>query len=429
MPPRRLETPDALTEWGLSGMERDRDSRRVGRVAGRALAAVPLAFAAGTSWQLGFREPGTFTQLDFDVLHLAGQLALAGEPETAYRFADFAAAQARVSDGTTPMTWTYPPPFNLVVMALAPLPAWAAHGLFTLTTIAAWLWALWRVGGRDAPVALLGVLPAALACAIVGQNGFLTGSLAGWAVLLALAGRDGSAGVPLGLLVLKPHLGIGLGLWALLRRGGTMAAVALGVAAALCLAATAVQGPGVWGAFLGAVSEAKAFLAAGDYPLNRMVSVFAALRSFGLAPDLALAVHVAVGLGGLGALAGALARGWAPRRTAAVALIASLLASPYCYDYDLPMLGVALALVLRDLSRREEAAALALSAAAGGWGLASALFAGRVWPGVPGSGSEWISLGSPLLLALVALILRALARAEGRAPARAGRLQLAAEPG
>jgi hypothetical protein len=95
------------------------------------------------------------------------------------------------------------------------------------------------------------------------------------------------------------------------------------------------------------MSESKSYLAAGLYPLQRMISVYAGLWTLGVPPSVALGVHLAVALGALAAV-------WAitrcearSGRALAAALVATQLISPYSYDYDLPILGIALALALR----------------------------------------------------------------------------------
>jgi hypothetical protein len=60
-----------------------------------------------------------------------------------------------------------------------------------------------------------------------------------------------------------------------------------------------------------------------------------------------------------------------PRRRLGVALLCTVAVSPYSYDYDLPMLGMAAALLAADLRRaatwREQIALFALAWIAGGW--------------------------------------------------------------
>jgi hypothetical protein len=129
----------------------------------------------------------------------------------------------------------------------------------------------------------------------LGQNGFLSGALIGLFLLALRAGRD-SAGVPLGLMVFKPHMGVVIGLLALLKGRFRLLALGVAVVVGTCLAATAMLGVAVWPAFLEG-AQAGVFLKQGAFPLYRMSSIYAGLRSFDLSPDMAMAGH-ALGAGG-----------------------------------------------------------------------------------------------------------------------------------
>lgn len=302
--------------------------------------------------------------IDFDIFHIVGRMYWQGTLETAYRFELFKAHQGVLSDGTAQMPWTYPPPFGLVAAGLALLPVWGAHLLFVSTTLAAYLLVLRRLAGEHFHGVFLGVLPLLCLNVLTGQNGLLTGALVGLFALLSLR-RPGGGGVPLGLMIVKPHLALGLGVFLVLSRRWATLAVAVAAAAGAALLSTLAFGPGIWGAFLHGVEESGAFLEQGLYPLQRMTSIYAGLRSFGIDPRVAFGVHAAVALGALAMVQLAVAQGWRAERVLAVAMLATLLVSPYNYDYDLPILGVALALVLRTLgdpwSRRRFPLAFALT--------------------------------------------------------------------
>jgi hypothetical protein len=105
-----------------------------------------------------------------------------------------------------------------------------------------------------------------------------------------------------------------------------------------------------------------------------------------------------------------------------LAALASLFVSPYAYDYDLPLYGVALALLLPDLLRQarrgEELALLGLGWFVGGYGLAATPLHG----GLDGTSLTFpvgISLAAPPFLLLLALIWRILRREQAPATADA----------
>ena len=196
---------------------------------------------------------------DFDAFYIAGDLALQDRAGDAYRAVKMLVAQQEVSSRPSFMPWTYPPVFTLVVEALAHLPIGAAYLAFVLITFAFYVHILWRIAGRFLPGVFIAILPLVPLIVRTGQNGFLTGGLIGW-FLLAFMERRRSAGIPMGLMIIKPHLAVGIALLSLLeRRWVTMAIAASVVIAALGLA-TFVYGIGIWPAFFGGVTALETMI-------------------------------------------------------------------------------------------------------------------------------------------------------------------------
>jgi hypothetical protein len=280
--------------------------------------------------------------------------------------------ERQIGGGDGFLPWTYPPPFNLVLAPLGLLPLGVAYVLFVGATAAAYLLVLRRIAGAHLPLVLMAILPVLVVNLSCGQNGFLSGALLGAAALLLMAQKS-LAGIPVGLMVIKPHMAVPFALLAFGR--WRFAGVALGLALALCLAATAAFGPGIWAAFLGGVSEAKTFLAEGQYLLFRMISAYATARSFGLPAGVALAAQIISAALALGLVAQALARGRPLREALGLAALAAPFISPYAYDYDLTIFGIGLALLMPALAARASRAELirltVLSAIASGTGMAT----------------------------------------------------------
>ncbi|MFN3819360.1 glycosyltransferase family 87 protein [Blastomonas sp.] len=389
-----------------------------------ALAAMLLSFAA-VSYQHQVIEGDSKTVVDFHAFYVAGTLGLEGKVDDSYDIAKMKAAQRAFTGMDVSMPWTYPPPFTLFVTALAALPLGLAYGLFTGLTLLFYLTMLKRIAGDHLPGVMLAMLPVILLTVITGQNGFLTGGLVAM-FLLAFGQRKASAGIPLGLMIVKPHLAAAISLLALVERRWQAMFIAAAIVITALLLPTLVFGLSIWPAFLAGVAESSAFLADGEYPLFRMTSIYAAVRSTGLSSDIAFAVH---GAGAILTIA-LLLYGWwrklPPQLLAASACAASLFVSPYNYDYDLCILGVGIAFVLPDLLQRtralEQLGLLALCWFGTGYGLvasfakdADAIGAGN-WP---------LSLMAPPLLLLIALVALALrrevrARAEAHAPSASG---------
>jgi hypothetical protein len=296
-----------------------------------------------------------------------------GDVERAYSFIDLARVQQEFTGTISFMPWTYPPPFNLLVAPLALVPVPVAYALFTATTLAAYVAILRRIAGEGFPVILLALFPALAITIGCGQNGFLTGALIGLACL-GLQARPGLAGASLGLMIVKPHLAAAFAVHVLLGRRWVVALTAVAVALAACLLATWLLGPSVWTAFLSGVNESRIFLEMGYYPLFRMISPTPPSARGGLPPPSPSRPRrrsprrpfATVWLAGR--------RGLPLRRQLGLTAVASLLISPYAYDYDLPILGIGLALLMPDLARlataRELATLVGLTFAASVYGLA-----------------------------------------------------------
>ena len=350
-----------------------------------------------------FQHGATRTLVDFDVFYVAGTMAWHSGFDRAYDLAAFMREQHRLLGASDNLPWSYPPLFGLVAAALAPMPEWLAYAGFMATTLAAFLFALVKLGGRW-PVGplLIAFLPVVINIA-AGQNGFLTAALIGLTCWGLLSGRSW-AGVPLGLLVIKPHLAVGLAIYVLLDRRWTVIGVAALTVVATSALAALVLGPSVWPAFLAAAGTAGHNLALGLYPMFRMTSPYAALRTLGLAAPAAMLAQVAVALTAIGGIVVAIRR--LPARFAlGFAVFASLLISPYCYDYDLPALAVALALLLPGLAVAGKAERVLLYLL-----IAGASLFGMVGTGLVAAG--WTARGSGLptvagLLLLLALMLAA----------------------
>lgn len=309
---------------------------------------------------------------DYDDFYVVGRLHREGEILRAYDNDYLLAAQQRFTGAQTFMPWAYPPQLTALVPLLPMLGMGWSFLIFMSGTLALYFAVLRSLNARAVGAAMLAVYPALLLDARLGQNGFLTAALIGLFLRAFLARRD-LAGVPLGLMAIKPHLAITIGFLALLERRWRTLAIGITVVVLTSVAATAVLGTAVWPAFLSGARDAGAYLREGLYPLYRMSSAYAGVRSFGSSPGLAMAVHVVVAVAAIALLALAWRRGVAANRLAALAATTAIFVSPYNYDYDLACLAVALALVADELFTRMNLPQLfvfyALAWIGSGWGL------------------------------------------------------------
>ncbi len=289
---------------------------------------------------------------DFLSFWSASQLLRQGRPEAAYDHAALHAIQQSVAGPDSPLyTWLYPPMAFLVVAPLAALPYLPALTVWLVATLAAYLPALWRfLPDRRALVPMLAFPPVFVTLGH-GQNAFLSAALLGWGLVL-LPKRPFWAGLLMGALIYKPHLGLLLpvaflaaGSWRAVL-GATLSVLALAAASYLLF------GPETWAAFLAKSDYSRQVLEQGMVDWRKMIGGFAAARLLGAGIGLSWAIQAAV------TLAAALAvwrvwRGPAPHAVKAAALAAgALLATPFALDYDATLLGLALAALVADGCRR-----------------------------------------------------------------------------
>ncbi len=293
---------------------------------------------------------------DFASFYAAGSMALDGHAGAIYDMAAHYAREQQIFGAGIPYYgWLYPPIFLLVAVPLALLPysaaliVWqgASFALY-LAVIAAILTKLRRADSAVArlwlPVAA--AFPAAFINLGHGQNGFLTAGLLG-AALLSLPQRPLLSGILFGLLAYKPQFGLLIPI-ALLVAGQWRAIIAATLTVIVLMAITTLAfGTDIWWAFAASTGIArKILLEQGDVGFEKLQSVFAAIRMWGGSVPLAYWVQGAASFAAIGGVA------WIWRTPdnrdikAALLMIATLLASPHALDYDLTILGPAIAFLV-----------------------------------------------------------------------------------
>ena len=287
---------------------------------------------------------------DFVNVWAAGRLALDGQAAAAYDWTLHKAAEIRAvgHDFANYYGWHYPPTFLFAAAALATLPYLVAALVWLILTLALYAATLAKILGGRAGFALALGFPAALWNITAGQNGFLTTALIGGALCL-LERRPALAGVCLGLLTYKPQFGLLFPIVLIADRRWLTILVAAAVALTLAALSWLAFGAASWLAFVQGISAtSRVVLGEGGADWNRLQSLFGLMRAHGASETLAWGVQGAAALAAAVALV-ILWRSRAPFALKAAALACgALLATPYVYMYDLVVLAVAVAFLLRD---------------------------------------------------------------------------------
>jgi hypothetical protein len=302
---------------------------------------------------------------DFVAVWSAGQLALAGAGVTAYdKMAEHAAQVAAIGHGFSgSYDWPYPPQVLFAAAGLASLPYAAAFLAWAFGGAALQGVGIAAITRRPAAAAVALASPWTLAALMVGQNGLITAGLLGLA-LLCLERRPALAGLLIGLLAYKPQFGLLIPV--ALIAGGRWRAFGWAVFTTLGLlaAAVAVFGPQTLAAFLqGVPNMAKSEVTGGALSAAKLQSAYGLCRALGASAGAAWTLQAAVtGLAGLAVAM--LWRGKASFELKAAGLAAAaVLATPYVFAYDLPVLATPFAFLWRQRPfDRVEYAALSLVA-------------------------------------------------------------------
>jgi arabinofuranan 3-O-arabinosyltransferase len=308
---------------------------------------------------------GHFIPTDFVNAWAAGKLALDGQPAQAWDWVIHKRVQVVMlgQDYAGDYAWHYPPPFLFIAMMLAHfsyvygLVAWAASSFVPYL-------AMMRgaVGQRFGLLVGAG-FPVVLANTMSGQNGFLTAALVGGTLVL-IPTRPVLSGICLGFLSYKPQYGLLFPLALIAASQWKVFISAASTASALALISWIAFGTESWQAFFHWMPTfSQAFFTEGRATFYKLQSVFGLVRTFGGSEQLAWTLQWMMS----GAVVVGVVMLWRGRADyalkAAALATGTLLLTPYLFLYDMMVLAVPVALLLRtglaEGFRRGELSALA----------------------------------------------------------------------
>ena len=306
----------------------------------------PTAFFA--HWWI-YDEKGLGIPTDFVNVWAAGRMVLDGHPSLAYDWDLQKQVELAVlkQDFVGYFAWHYPPPFLFVAAFLAQFPYAIAFIGWLLVSLIPYLAVMRAIVGRNLGLILALAIPCTFNNALCGQNGFLTAALIGGTLHL-LPTRPLLSGICLGLLTYKPQYGLLFPLaliaaseWKVFFAAG-MTAVALAVASWLAF------GTESWQAFFHWMPMfSQAFLTEGKAPWWKLQSLFALVRYFGGSEPLGWAFQWVM----TGAVAVTVVLIWrsSVRYSLKAASLAAgtLLTTPYLFMYDVTVLAIPVAYLVR----------------------------------------------------------------------------------
>jgi arabinofuranan 3-O-arabinosyltransferase len=286
---------------------------------------------------------------DFINVWAAGRLVLDGLPAQAYDW-DIQ-KQIEVAklgqDFVGYFAWHYPPPFLFVASVLAQLPYSVGYLGWVLVSMVPYLVVMRAIVGHNFGLLLALAAPMVFLNALVGQNGFLTAALIGGALYL-IPVRPVLAGICLGLLTYKPQYGLLFPI-VLIAAGHWRVFISASVTAiAMVFVSWLAFGTESWLAFFHWMPRfSQAFLTEGKATWWKLQSIFSLVRYFGGSEQLAWAFQWVL----TASVAVVLALMWrsrVPYTLKAAALAAgTLLTTPYLFMYDMMVLAIPIAFLVR----------------------------------------------------------------------------------
>ncbi len=286
---------------------------------------------------------------DFVNVWAAGRLVLEGHPASAYDWDIQKQVELTLLRQDFPgyFAWHYPPPFLLVASFLAQFPYSVAFIGWVSASFVPYLAMMRAIVGRPFGLLLAVAFPMVFNNTLVGQNGFLTAALIGGTLYL-LPVRPILSGICLGLLSYKPQYGLLFPLVLIAASQWTVFFTAAVVAVVMAFASWLAFGTESWQAFFHWMPMfSQAFLTEGKATWWKLQSIFSLVRYFGGPEQLAWAFQWVL----TASVATVLVLMWRSRvpytLKAASLAVGTLLTTPYLFMYDMMVLAIAVAFLVR----------------------------------------------------------------------------------
>jgi arabinofuranan 3-O-arabinosyltransferase len=306
----------------------------------------PVAYFSGMwIWE----KSGLGVPTDFVNVWAAGKLVLDGHPALAYDWDIQKQVELALLGQDFPgyFAWHYPPPFLFVASFLAQFPYAVAFIGWMAASLIPYLFVMRGIIGRPFGWMFAIAFPMVFNNTLVGQNGFLTAALIG-ATLYLLPVRPILAGICLGLLSYKPQYGLLFPI-VLIAASQWRAFISAGVTvAALAFVSWLAFGTESWKAFFHWMPVfSQAFLTEGKATWWKIQSIFSLVRYFGGTEALAWAFQWVL----TASVATVLVLMWRSRvpytLKAAALAVGTLLTTPYLFMYDMMVLAIPVAFLVR----------------------------------------------------------------------------------
>jgi alpha-1,2-mannosyltransferase len=291
-----------------------------------------------------FDSQGRPLGTDFTSFYTAAQLAFDGKAPLVYDFSSqFEAEKVALGPELVDFySFSYPPTFILLLTPLGALPYLLALFVWQSLTLAFFVSMVVQLAGRSEAVMLALAFPAVFVTLGHGQNAFLTAGLFVGA-LYYLDRKPIIAGLLIGLLTFKPHLGVLIPLVLLVSGRWRVIFSACVTTVSFAVLSLVVFGAETWDAFFTSTGKTASVLNDEMVPFYKMQSVYTSLRAMGFDADVAYVLHGAFALCAATVVLLIWRRDVDLRLKSAALGTGALMISPFLLDYDLTILVIPIA--------------------------------------------------------------------------------------
>ena len=331
-----------MTAISAGARQQDQGALRLLIGAGACFAVLTAClYAWMISWAGPFPRDGSSLVVGRDFLNfwMYGRSAWTPDPSRFYDpllYKD--ALAALLGTGYPGQNWSYPPSIMLAAAAFGRLPYLVALLCWSALGLALFVWALRRYAGDRRLLAAILLSPAAVICLISGQSAFVTAAML-LTIFASLDRKPLLAGILIGLLTLKPQLGLLFPV--MLAASGRWRVFLVASATALLIAAATavIFGPQVWIDFVQkGIPVQNLVLADPDRIATPFFpTIFMNVRGIGASYATAMTVQACFSAFAVGAVFFAFRyrKEADPQLLAALFLASSICASPYLLSYDI----------------------------------------------------------------------------------------------
>ncbi len=317
---------------------------------------IALASAAVAAWKI-FRgasvidAAGKPACIDFCTTWVSGRFAVSADPARIYDYSIFSTAQAVLvgahHSGFPAYHFWYPPTFLFFTYPLGYMSYFTGFAIWDAVTLLLYAASVYAIIPRSTAV-IAALTPIVVAeNLLLGQTGFLTAAIIGFSLVL-LERRPLLAGTAVGLLTYKPHFGVLFPLALVASRNWRALAVATAASLTLGGAAAAAFGLHGWLEFLHTFRGRTSSLGLDPGLELTLQTVYGLLHWAGANSAGAWASHLVAAAIVSVTVWVLWSRPVSYSLQAAVLALGAVIVTPYVQIYDLCILTIAIAFIVRD---------------------------------------------------------------------------------